>query len=184
MCVHTGKLWGLDLGVTNLQYNSNGQTIFTSKNDTGKLRVHRFGARDGGLLSLVVGSVCAGGRVFLHRLVSGTDSTISGLGFGDLRSPDIGVSRNSLTVHISFSGSTHAVAVSSGNVNVATRRLRHGLNAVTRSNSRRFGARGTRRRNSRISVVNRFNINFCSTFVITDRIGIIDHTCNRSITRI
>lgn len=139
----------------------------------------RFRTRDGGLVSVVVGSVCAGGRVFLHRLVSGTSSTVSGLCCGDLASPSINVGGNSFHVLLAHSGSGHLLAISSGNVNVAGRRLRRGLNAVTRSNSLSFGGSGGSRG---VSVVNRFNINFCSTFVITSGIAIVSGTCNTSRT--
>lgn len=129
---------------------------------------------------MVVGSVCARGRVFLQRLVSGTDSTISGLCFHSLASRGIKVSRNSFRVEVAPSGRGEALAVSSGNVNVAGRRLRTGLNAVTGDNSLTFGRRGTS--SGSVSIVNRFNMNFCSTFVIDSYMAIRDHTCNRDRT--
>lgn len=127
-----------------------------------------------GVFPVVGGFLCDSRRVFLHRLISGTISTARGL--GALTSVDrFGKRLNSLAVRMSLSGS--AVAVSSHNVNLATRRVSGCVGRVTFSNTGSFlrgcgGSTGT--------VVNRFKLNFCSTFVMTGGIRVVAGSCGRN----
>lgn len=127
-----------------------------------------------GVFPVVGGFLCDSRRVFLQRLMSGTISTARGL--GALTSVDrFGNRLNSLAIRISLNGS--AVAVSSHNVNLATRRVSGCVGRVTFSKTGSFlrgcgGSTGT--------VVKRFKLKFCSTFVISGGIRVVAGSCGRN----
>lgn len=72
-----------------------------------------------------------------------------------------------------------AVGFVSGKLNVATRRMRRCVARVTFSNTARF-LRGCGSGAARSSVVKRFNLKFCSTFVMTSRIRVSALSCGRN----
>lgn len=120
-----------------------------------------------GVFPVVGGFLCDSRRVFLHRLISGTMSTARGL--GALTSGNrFGKRVKSLAVGMDLKGS--AVAVSSQNVKLATRRVSGCVGRVTFSNTGSF-LRGCG--SSTGTVVKRFNLNFCSTFVMTGGIRVV-----------
>ncbi len=133
-----------------------------------------------GVFPMVGGFLCDSRRVFLHRVLSGTISTARGLG-ALTRDNILASSVNSAAVHIAISDTTRAVAVDSTNVNVANRRVRGCVGRVTFSNIASF-LRGCGSDTG--TVVKRFKLKFCSTFVISSHIRVVARSClPRDITR-
>ncbi len=128
-----------------------------------------------GVFPIVGGFLCDSRRVFVHRVMSGTMSTARGL--GALTGGNSFDNRaNRLGMDIRIGGRTKAVAIDSHNLNVARRRVSGCVGRVTFSKTGSFLSGCGR---STGTVVNRFNLKFCSSFVIDGGIRVVAGDCGR-----
>lgn len=135
--------------------------------------MRKFKTESKKLLDLMINSIYTNREIFLRELISNASDAVDKLYFKSLTDGDVQVSKDDLSIEISFDKEARTITVSDTGIGMTADELEKNLGTIAHSGSLEFKADNLEQQGDDIDIIGQFGVGFYASFMVSSKVRVI-----------
>ena len=135
--------------------------------------MRKFKTESQRLLDLMINSIYTNREIFLRELISNASDAIDKLYLKSLTDPDVEISKDDLSILVSFDKDARTVTVSDNGIGMTEDELDKNLGTIAHSDSLAFKEENAESQGTDIDIIGQFGVGFYSAFMVAKNVRVV-----------
>lgn len=140
--------------------------------------MRKFKTESKKLLDLMINSIYTNREIFLRELISNASDAVDKLYFRSLTDKDVEVSKDDLTIRVSFDKDARTVTISDNGIGMSKDDLDKNLGTIAHSDSQEFKTTNAEQQGEDIDIIGQFGVGFYSSFMVASKVRVVSRAWN------